>query len=933
MRSWMLSFLLVWAIGISAQHLHFNQHEISVDLLRSNPTCLYRHHNGVIHIGTQEGLVDFDGLNKDEYLRSDGGSEHVTALFHDGATLWVGYEDGAIFHLNNQSLTPWIIQEGWPKSKITDIVRDKAGQYWISTYGEGIYVFADQVLYNIDSDDGLGSADIYSMVSDKKGQIYVATDSGIFVCRFANGQKKVSKLSFSAEVDSDVIQEIKLDPIHQVLYGTSYDDGIWQLDLNTKSATKINGLSGNIGSFDHNNGHLIASKNDKSESKLFQVKAGITQRLYADGLEGDLSITQTMLDEEGTLWVLCKNNGLLSADASFVTYPSTLFPTQAVLKIGPIIYLGDENGLFRTNEKGETNVLIKDENILSLFHAVFTNEIWAGTFGNGIFIIDIATGKIKNINESSGLINNNVFSIAQHQNDVWVSTLAGLQQISQYGEFKKSWNKKTGLRSDYNYTLFADSKDNLWIGTDGKGLAYMDRNNQLTTLGDRETVISITEDAKGRIWFCNLDKGLGFIENGKITPFGLEKGLSELHISGITSDNKGNILAFHHTGIDVIDSEKLTVLCIGNNIGIRKWDQNINAFYKDKSGSIILTHKDKWIAYEPKQHKIAHPTLFIKSVMCGQVKLPYDETIVLAYDQNDFQVEYAGIWMNDPKAVTYRYKMEPLDTEWRYTKDLKLIYANLPAGKYKFDIQCGINQQFFTSSTGKWTFTIKAAFWQTWWFYLAIVLAIIGLIMWWSETKNKRSKLMQQMQTEQVKSQLETLKSQINPHFLFNSFNTLISTIEKEPKEAVVFVEKLSDFYRSMLQYRDTDLITLQEELEIQENYRFLLFQRFRQNLNIKVDISDSKMIYLVPLTLQILTENAVKHNIVSATKPLEITITREGDQLKVCNNLQVRLTAEKSTHFGLQSLSRRYLSITGKEIQVEQTEKYFCVTIPLIKV
>jgi LytS/YehU family sensor histidine kinase len=92
-------------------------------------------------------------------------------------------------------------------------------------------------------------------------------------------------------------------------------------------------------------------------------------------------------------------------------------------------------------------------------------------------------------------------------------------------------------------------------------------------------------------------------------------------------------------------------------------------------------------------------------------------------------------------------------------------------------------------------------------------------------------------------------------------------------------------------------------------------------------------MIYLVPLTLQILTENAVKHNIVSATKPLEITITREGDQLKVCNNLQVRLTAEKSTHFGLQSLSRRYLSITGKEIQVEQTEKYFCVTIPLIKV
>jgi LytS/YehU family sensor histidine kinase len=213
---------------------------------------------------------------------------------------------------------------------------------------------------------------------------------------------------------------------------------------------------------------------------------------------------------------------------------------------------------------------------------------------------------------------------------------------------------------------------------------------------------------------------------------------------------------------------------------------------------------------------------------------------------------------------------------------------------------------------------------------------VIGLLGWVIfkifDIVSERKKTLEAIKTEQVKNQLETLKSQINPHFLFNSFNTLISVIEYKPEQAVTFVEKLSDFYRSILQYRETEFISLEEEVTIMENYRFLLEQRFGKSIEISVNISNPKTYMILPLTLQLLIENAVKHNVVSKNKPLIIHITQTDENLKICNNLQPKLSVEVSTHFGLQSLSKRYLYLLGKDIIINKTADEFCITIPLKK-
>ena len=191
----------------------------------------------------------------------------------------------------------------------------------------------------------------------------------------------------------------------------------------------------------------------------------------------------------------------------------------------------------------------------------------------------------------------------------------------------------------------------------------------------------------------------------------------------------------------------------------------------------------------------------------------------------------------------------------------------------------------------------------------------------------------QLLERNNIQSQLEGLKSQVNPHFLFNSLNTLCNIIPQSPDRAEEFVRKLSKVYRYILEIRDKELIRLEEELEYLNAYTHLCKERFGSNLNINIDIQDEHLNkQIVPLSLQILFENAIKHNIISKEKPLTISVKIDGNgRLVVSNNLQVKRQVPASTKFGLQSIKERYQFFTDKAVDVIQTTQNFIVVIPLI--
>lgn len=191
----------------------------------------------------------------------------------------------------------------------------------------------------------------------------------------------------------------------------------------------------------------------------------------------------------------------------------------------------------------------------------------------------------------------------------------------------------------------------------------------------------------------------------------------------------------------------------------------------------------------------------------------------------------------------------------------------------------------------------------------------------------------EELKRQQISAQFESLKSQVNPHFLFNSLNTLTALIEENPDLAVRFVAQLSLVYRYVLQSKDKETVELKTELEFTESYIFLLRYRFENNLKVNIQLEEKYLRKsLAPLALQMLIENAIKHNVVSADKPLLIDIYIENEQFVVVKNtLQRKNNFEQNNGLGLPNILKRYSYLSQIEPRIEQTETYFKVLLPLL--
>ncbi len=192
---------------------------------------------------------------------------------------------------------------------------------------------------------------------------------------------------------------------------------------------------------------------------------------------------------------------------------------------------------------------------------------------------------------------------------------------------------------------------------------------------------------------------------------------------------------------------------------------------------------------------------------------------------------------------------------------------------------------------------------------------------------------MEKYKKENAEYRFETLRTQVNPHFLFNSLNTLSSLMYEDREKAAGFIRDLSDVYRYVLENRSRETIPLREEVKFIRSFVYLYQLRFDNKLKVEIDISDSfQDKQIAPMTLQMLVENAVKHNIVSVKKPLEISVTaNESGYLTVRNNLQKKPTEMVSSEIGLKNITSRYAYLTAKPVEVLETVSEFIVRVPLI--
>ncbi|MEM6526246.1 MAG: histidine kinase [Bacteroidota bacterium] len=195
-----------------------------------------------------------------------------------------------------------------------------------------------------------------------------------------------------------------------------------------------------------------------------------------------------------------------------------------------------------------------------------------------------------------------------------------------------------------------------------------------------------------------------------------------------------------------------------------------------------------------------------------------------------------------------------------------------------------------------------------------------------------------QLEAETLKKQnaearFEALRNQINPHFLFNSFNVLSSLVYKDADTSSKFIDQLSNVYRYLLFNQQNKIVKLSEEIAFLESYIYLLKIRFQDNLDIKKDIADRvRDTYIAPATLQLLIENAIKHNVVSKASPLAINVFSNGKYLIVENSIQLKEVKEESTNIGLNNIRDRYNYLCGDDAIVVNANGKFTVKIPIIE-
>lgn len=221
-----------------------------------------------------------------------------------------------------------------------------------------------------------------------------------------------------------------------------------------------------------------------------------------------------------------------------------------------------------------------------------------------------------------------------------------------------------------------------------------------------------------------------------------------------------------------------------------------------------------------------------------------------------------------------------------------------------------------------------------WWTLLITVLVSAfmhgrGFLMAWKETLVEA----EQLKKEQMAARYEALKNQVNPHFLFNNFNVLATLVHKDADLAERFIKQLATVYRYVLDSREKEVVTLKEELKQLEAYVFLMKIRFGESLNIQIspELSEIEGKNLAPLTLQMLVENALKHNEASKSKPLLIDVFAEGDYVVVRNPLQLKNNVGESTGVGLENISARYKFLSEKPVLTPAESGFFTVKIPLI--
>ncbi len=714
--------------------------------------CVLQADNGELWIGTNAGLIQYTGETTKFFTHDDGLVENtVTALFmQSDHTLWIGHKNGKITLLQNKIFKPFFLNGKLPEEPVSAFC--EASGIWIASYGAGIsyYPPGSKKLQQYNAYNGLSDNSIYTLCTDSTATVWAGTDAGITQIKVKDQKPVFSVISMKEGLPDNIVRSLVYG-WKKNLYVGMQDSGVCRYDLTANKFKRIcsEWKYGTVTSMLSQDGYdvLIGTQQHgliRCVPLSIQNPGSLTVTDSRNGLRGN-AINSIFIDREENIWlttdegvseiyqnrisVLTTKNGL-SSDKIVACFIDSHKNRWISTDKGVMKFAYARNG--QTSVRNYFPTEEKPEKQITCIHEDAAGILWFGTYGSGIYRLDPATEKQELISVKNGLANDNISSITGGLHCIWAGTLGGgISCISEANGNRsiKNYSLAQGLTADYIYSVYGDTKNNLWIGSDGEGLIrftdgkFVNESRRYNLKG--KTVYSIKEDGFNNIWFSVAGQGIYRFRNNDMVNYSIANGLRDN--SPTTLEVTGTmVITAHPKGIDVLDisTGKFSYFSTSDN----DIEPNLNASDHDQQGNAWIGTNTGLIEFRAVDiaADAIMPLVKITSLSVQYQPYPLDSATDFSFRQNNFVFNYTAVWLRSDAKIKFRYKLEGNDSSYFETETKTASYSNLPPGSYTFLVSAA-NQEGKWSTPLRYSFSIATPPWQRVWFWVALVIIAVSL--------------------------------------------------------------------------------------------------------------------------------------------------------------------------------------------------------------
>jgi ligand-binding sensor domain-containing protein/two-component sensor histidine kinase len=925
-------------VKVPAQQYNFRNYSLAEGLAQSQVYAMCQDRRGNLWLGTRGGGVSiFDGINFSTISEDDGlVNNYINAIMEDRhGNIWIATDEG-VSRYDGRHFTNYTTREGLCANTITCLHEDRHGTILMGSNSGGLSKWIGGKFVTFNKRTGYISNNISCILETGDGDLWIGTDAGIMKI---NDYGSIQKFTSRNGLPSNDIRHMIQDRKGRIWIATytggicCYDSSLFKV-LGTKDGLSsekaiylLEDKKGNIWTATYDAG---ACKYDGAHFYCFRESQGLCN----DALRCLLQ------DNQGNIWFGSSSGGISRFDSERFTH----FPGNTD-KLGNLVYAIHEDHLNRmwfASSIGGVTRLDSGRYVSFRKEQGFTNykvrciyedpggRLWFGTIGDGVFIYD--GHAFTHIGSKNGMSSNFINDITSDRYDnIWFATAGGgacKAKIADIDSNKRirftKFNPRNGLGADRVLSIMADTLGNIWLATLGGGL------EKLSSIGDSVTSVAtysvrpngtnivrtVTTDGKGHIWVGTGGDGVAWFDGQKFHTFTKKEGLSSSNIYLMTFDNSGNLWVGTEKGVDKISlTPALTIRSISHYSrpeGFTGIETNQNAVCVDHKGNLWFGTVNGTTMYKAADD---HPDAQSPSIHITGIRLFFDKVeetpygkdslspwyaipkhLILPYNKNQLSFDFTGINLRNPEHVLYQWMLVGFDKGWSPSNSSRLVtYNNLPPGNYTFLVKSANEDGIWNSAPAKFAFTIIPPFWQTLWFRIStgaliifVTYILFSLRLRSVRRKNKAEKDKLELEKNVIELEQQALLLQMNPHFIFNSLNSIQAYITRnDPVLAKKYLAKFAKLMRQILQNSTESAIPLHEEVNMLQNYLDLekLCHNDKFDYVIDADPSiDLETTYIPPMLIQPFIENAVLHGIAPLKEQghIKIHFSRNGKKNEI---------------------------------------------------